>query len=137
EAAAQISRPINERPVELSFLFECVHDLRPPRVLDVGSGQSPLPALLRNCGCHVTAGDNVSDYWEHGLLNRHWLVIDDDIRKPTTLRSVSILSAALAVIEHIDDPAVAFQSMIALLAPGGHLVLNHALQRNLLCGGCL
>jgi 2-polyprenyl-3-methyl-5-hydroxy-6-metoxy-1,4-benzoquinol methylase len=86
-----------------------------------------LPALLRNRGCHVTAVDNVSDYWEHGrhsLINRHWLVIDDDIRRPTTLRSRFDLISCISVIEHIDDPAAALRSIIKLLEPGRHLVLN-------------
>jgi 2-polyprenyl-3-methyl-5-hydroxy-6-metoxy-1,4-benzoquinol methylase len=51
-------------------------------------------------------------------------VIDDDIRRPTTLRSRFDLISCISVIEHIDDPAAAFRSMIKLLVPGGHLVLR-------------
>ena len=61
QAEAQRPRPINERPVELRFLLKCVDDLQPACVLDVGPGESPLPAVLRNCGCPVTAVDNLSD----------------------------------------------------------------------------
>ena len=66
QAEAQRPRPINERPVELRFLLKCVDDLQPACVLDVGPGESPLPAVLRNCGCQVTAVDNLSDYWRPG-----------------------------------------------------------------------
>ncbi len=126
-AEAQHARPINERPVELRFLLKCVHDLRPASVLDVGPGESPLPAVLRNCGCHVTAVDNLSDYWGRGsrsLVNRHWHVVNDDIRRPATLRPGFDLISCISVIEHIDDATAAFRSMIDLLAPGGHLVLT-------------
>jgi SAM-dependent methyltransferase len=124
EAETQKSRPINERPVELAFVFECVRDLQPSRVLDVGSGQSPLPALLRNCGCHVTAIDNVTDYWGYGLLNRHWYITNENICKPTVLSTDFDLVTCVSVIEHIDDPASAFRSMIDLLAPNAHLILT-------------
>jgi hypothetical protein len=28
------------------------------------------------CGFVVTAIDNVRDYWDHGMVNRHWTVLD-------------------------------------------------------------
>ena len=80
EAESQKARAINERPIELAFLFQALSDLRPARVLDVGPGTSPLPAVLHGCGCHVTAIDNISDYWPRGMFNRYWHVIDEDIR---------------------------------------------------------
>lgn len=124
EATAQVARPLNERPVELSFLFEAVRELQPRRVLDVGTGLSPLPALLRNCGCEVNAVDNISDYWPNGMVNRHWQIINDDIRSPHVVRPGYDLVACISVIEHIEDPDAAFRSMVSLLSPGGHLVLT-------------
>lgn len=127
QAEAQRPRPINERPVELRFLLKCVDDLQPACVLDVGPGESPLPAVLRNCGCQVTAVDNLSDYWRPGkrrLVNRHWHVVNDDIRRPATLRPGFDLISCISVIEHIDDATAAFRSMIDLLTPTGHLVLT-------------
>jgi hypothetical protein len=46
EAESQKPRAINERPIELAFLFQALSDLRPARVLDVGPGMSALPAVL-------------------------------------------------------------------------------------------
>jgi SAM-dependent methyltransferase len=124
EAQRQSLRQINERPLELIFLFETIRDVQPVRVLDVGSGQSPLPALMRNCGAHVTAVDNVRDYWPSGMVNRHWEVIDDDIREPRRLKSGFDLVVCISVIEHIREHEKAFRSMAGLLAPGGHLLIT-------------
>jgi SAM-dependent methyltransferase len=125
EAEAQRPlRTINERPAELVFVFECVRDLVPKTILDVGSGQSPLPALLKNCGAHVTAIDNVRDYWHHDMVNRHWHVIDDDIRRPRSVKPGFDLITCISVIEHIPEHIDAFRSMMGLLKSGGHLIVT-------------
>ena len=124
EAAAQKAQPINERPIELSFLFNAIRELEPSRVLDVGVGQSPLPALIRNCGCTVVAIDNIKDYWPGGMINRHWLVQNEDIRCPTLPSNSFDLITCISVIEHIMEPERAFRSMLDLLHPAGHLVLT-------------
>jgi SAM-dependent methyltransferase len=58
------------------------------------------------------------------MFNRYWHVIDEDIRSPSSLRADFDFISCISVIEHIDDAAAAFRSMIALLIPGGHLVLT-------------
>lgn len=59
----------NERPVELSFVFRAVAEIYPKTILDVGIGTTALPHMLANCGCVVTASDNVRDYWPSGMVN--------------------------------------------------------------------
>ena len=70
---------LSERPVEYSFVFKCIGMLCPTRVLDVGTGTTALPHLIRNCGPLVTAIDNINDYWPSGMSNRHYYVLDKDI----------------------------------------------------------
>ena len=123
EAHAQTFKRHNERAIEYRFVFDCVTSLRPVTVLDVGTGTTALPSLIANCGCIVKAIDNVYDYWPSGMVNRHWEVIDDDIKKPQTTERVDMVTC-VSVIEHIDEPLIAFCSMIGLLKPGGHLVLT-------------
>jgi SAM-dependent methyltransferase len=123
DASARSARELNERPVELRFLFECIARLQPRTVLDVGAGTSPLPALLSNCGCLVTAIDNVRDYWPSGMLNRHWQVIDDNISYSRE-RGPFDLVTCISTLEHIDDPQAAMASMAQALVPSGHLVLT-------------
>jgi SAM-dependent methyltransferase len=120
---AQRFRRFNERPIELRFLFECLTDLQPRTVLDVGAGDTAVPALIANCGSVVTAIDNVRDYWPRGMVNRHWHVIDDDICRPRTADRFDMVTC-ISVIEHIEDHQAAFASMIRLLRPGGHLLLT-------------
>jgi 2-polyprenyl-3-methyl-5-hydroxy-6-metoxy-1,4-benzoquinol methylase len=119
EAEHQTPRPINERPIELSFVFDAIRDLQPAHILDVGPGQSPVPALMRNCGARVTAMDNVTDYWREGMLNRHWYVVDDDIRKPARIGGTFDLVTCISVIEHIADHTSAFQTWYDLFAQAG------------------
>lgn len=122
-AAHKFSR-LNERPLEYGFVFEQIGKVRPRTILDVGTGQSALPQLMAVCGPEVTAIDNVADYWkEAGSYNRHWRVIDDDIRKPK-LQGQWDLVTCISVIEHIDDHNAAFYHMAKFLKPGGHLIVT-------------
>ena len=59
----------NERAIEYAFVFRQLGAFYPRSVLDVGTGTSALPALLRTSGFLVTATDNVRDYWPRGMLN--------------------------------------------------------------------
>jgi SAM-dependent methyltransferase len=116
---------INERPIEFRFVFDELSKLAPRSILDVGTGTTALPSILRTCGYLVTAMDNVRDYWADGLSNRHFYVIDDDIRNPTINRKFDVVTC-ISVLEHIADHRAAVRSMCSLLNPGGRLLLTFA-----------
>jgi SAM-dependent methyltransferase len=113
----------NERPVEFAFVFRAIARLAPRSILDVGSGTTALPHLMRNCGPVVTATDNVKDYWPRGMTNRHFHVVDDDIRR-TRLRQTFDMVTCISTLEHIVPAAEAVRSMIERLTPGGHLIIT-------------
>jgi SAM-dependent methyltransferase len=113
----------NERPVEFSFVFRKLAEIYPRRVLDVGTGITALPHLIRTCGALVTATDNVRDYWPNGMFNRHYHILDDDICD-TRLRERFDLITCVSVLEHIERADAAVQNMFSLLNPGGHLILT-------------
>jgi len=113
----------NERPVEFSFLFSKILEIWPETILDVGTGKTSLPHMLRNCGFMVTAIDNISDYWSHGMVNRHYHVINDDI-KSTKLQDTFDVITCVSVLEHITEHRTAMKSMYSLLNPGGYLILT-------------
>lgn len=123
EYEAQCFTQINERPIELAFLFRQLTRMWPKTVLDVGTGITALPHLMRNCGFIVTAIDNIRDYWPYGMVNRHYHVINDDITS-SRLRQTFDFISCISVIEHITDHDAAIGSMFALLNPGGTLVLT-------------
>lgn len=123
EAVRQTFRRHNERGVEYSFVFRQVTRLCPRSVLDVGTGTTALPALLRSCGPVVTASDNVKDYWPSGMFNRFWDVVDDDIRKSRLPGGYEMVTC-VSVLEHIHEYRAAVREMFRLLVPGGHLVLT-------------
>ncbi len=114
---------VNERPVEYRFVFENLTRAMPRSVLDVGTGRTALPQLMRTCGFLVTAIDNVRDYWTAGMVNRHYHVIDDDILSPRT-RGPFDLVTCISTLEHIPDHARAVRNMLGLLRPGGLLLLS-------------
>jgi SAM-dependent methyltransferase len=114
---------INERPIEFSFLFRKLTELWPKKVLDVGTGKTALPHLVRNCGFEVTAIDNIRDYWPKGMINRHYHVLDDDITKTSLTESYDLIMC-ISVLEHIQDYCAAIRSMHRLLKIGGDLIIT-------------
>jgi 2-polyprenyl-3-methyl-5-hydroxy-6-metoxy-1,4-benzoquinol methylase len=114
---------LNERPLEFSFLFRKIVEYWPKSILDVGTGATALPYMLRNCGFLVTAIDNIKDYWPSGMVNRHYHVVNDDI-KNTQISETFDLITCISVLEHIQDHKAAMKSMYKLLKPGGHLILT-------------
>ena len=123
EYKSQAFRRINERPIEFRYLFDVVTRLCPQTVLDVGTGKTAVPKMLRTCGCVVTAIDNVHDYWSRGMVNRHWHVIHDDITN-TKLPKQFDLVTCISVLEHIVDHHKAVRNMFGLLNEGGHLIVT-------------
>jgi 2-polyprenyl-3-methyl-5-hydroxy-6-metoxy-1,4-benzoquinol methylase len=123
EFQSQKFRRFNERPIEFSFVFRKIGEIYPQTILDVGTGTTALPHLMRNCGCMVTAIDNVRDYWPSGMLNRHYHVIDDDI-VATRLTDTFDMITCISVLEHIQKSADAVRNMISLLKPKGYLVMS-------------
>jgi len=119
----------NERPVELNFVFRKLAEIYPRDILDVGTGTSALPHLMRNCGALVTATDNVRDYWSAGMFNRHYHVLNDDITA-TRLKGNFDLITCVSVLEHVEQPDAAMQNMFSLLKPGGHLLLTFPYTEN-------
>jgi SAM-dependent methyltransferase len=115
----------NERSIEYRFALEGLGTNRPKTVLDVGTGTTAWPHLLRNCGYVVTAIDNVRDYWEAGMANRHWTVLDVDILKPgPSFAGKFDAITCISVLEHIPDHRKAMANMVDLLEPNGLLILT-------------
>jgi len=120
---SQTFRWLNERPIEYSFLFAAVYRTCPQTILDVGTGKTALPALLRACGPQVTAIDNVNDYWPRGMFNPHYYVLNQDVTEQGLTDRYDLISC-ISVLEHITEHERAVRSMFCLLKPGGHLVLT-------------
>lgn len=123
EFSSQTFVRFNERPIEFAFIFRKLGEIYPLKILDVGTGTTALPHLMRNCGSLVTATDNVRDYWTSGMLNRHYHVIDDDITKSHLSDTFDFITC-VSVLEHIQDPDSAIRNMFRLLKPSGHLALT-------------
>lgn len=119
----------NERPVEYAFVFRQLVRIYPRKVLDVGTGTTALPHLMRNCGCLVTAVDNIKDYWPSGMANRHYHVINDDITD-SRLHDKFDLITCISVLEHIETPEAAIRNMLNLLNPNGYLILTFPYTEN-------
>lgn len=114
---------INERPIEFAFLFRQLAECWPKTILDVGTGMTALPHLMRNCGFLVTATDNIKDYWPAGMTNRHYHVINDDITRTALTETFDVITC-ISVLEHIHGHRDAMKSMYELLSPGGRLILT-------------
>lgn len=114
---------LNERSVEYRFVFQHLSEKCPIRVLDIGTGTTALPHLMRTCGFVVTATDNVRDYCPNGMLNRHFHIIDDDITNTRLTQQFDFITC-VSVLEHIKNHSAAVKSMFSLLKSDGYLVLT-------------
>jgi len=114
---------VSERLMEYRFVFQALQSTWPRTVLDVGTGTTALPSILRTCGFEVTAIDNIDKYWPRGMFNRHYHVIQDDI-VDTRLRKEFDFITCISVLEHSPDYLAAVRSMFGILREGGHLVLT-------------
>jgi SAM-dependent methyltransferase len=113
---------VHENAPMYRFTLGELIDSRARRVLDVGSGTTAWPALLSNCGYHVTATDQMGVYWNGRYFNQHYHIIRDDITRTgmtVTFDAVMFLSA----LQHVPDHEAAVAALGELVAPGGLLVL--------------
>ena len=124
ESRTQTFQHHNERAIEYRFALGCLARVRPKTVLDVGTGTTAWPHLLANCGFVTTAIDNVRDYWEDQMVNRHWTVLDIDITEPGEFHGPFDAVTCISVIEHIQDHLSAMRHMLQLLPPGGLLIVT-------------
>lgn len=122
----------NERSIEFSFLFRKLTEVWPKKILDVGTGKTALPHLMRNCGFIVAATDNIKDYWPQGMVNRHYHVIDDDITNTSLTEAYDFISC-ISVLEHIQNHQSAMYNMSQLLKEGGDLIVTFPSSPNKYC----
>ncbi|MHC4166252.1 MAG: class I SAM-dependent methyltransferase [Planctomycetota bacterium] len=116
-------KQINERAAEYGFALKWLLKNCPVEVLDVGAGRTSWPHLMANCGFRVTAIDKIKDYWKSGFFNRHYYIINSDITRLNINKQFDFITC-ISVIEHIPNHKDAFDGMLGLLKPGGHLVLT-------------
>jgi len=129
EYKSQVFSRFNERAVEFSFLFSVIAKYYPKRILDVGTGTTALPHLMRNCGPLVTAIDNIKDYWAEDITNRHYHIINDDITQTEILDQFDLVTC-ISVLEHIEEFDKAVESMSGLMGRNGLLVVTFPYNEN-------
>ncbi|MCS3505843.1 bifunctional 2-polyprenyl-6-hydroxyphenol methylase/3-demethylubiquinol 3-O-methyltransferase UbiG [Achromobacter sp. JUb104] len=129
EYKSQVFSRFNERAVEFAFLFAVIAKYYPKRILDVGTGTTALPHLMRNSGPLVTAIDNIKDYWAEDIVNRHYHVVNDDITQAKTSDQFDLVTC-ISVLEHIEECDKAVESMSGLMARNGLLVMTFPYNEN-------
>jgi 2-polyprenyl-3-methyl-5-hydroxy-6-metoxy-1,4-benzoquinol methylase len=125
----------NERPSEFAFVFKKLAQLYPKTILDVGTGTTALPHLMRNCGHLVTATDNVKDYWPQGMVNRHYWIVDDDITQTKLVEQFDMVTC-VSTLEHIKKFDAAVRNMLRLTKPGGHVIITCPYNEPKYCANC-
>ena len=78
---------------------------------------------MRNCGFMITAIDNVKDFWPSGMVNRHYHVINDDIRDPKLSETFDAITC-ISALEHIRESGEAITNLFRLLNTNGYLILS-------------
>jgi SAM-dependent methyltransferase len=122
EHDSQTFTRLNERAIEYRFVFNGILQTRPKTILDVGTGTSALPSLMRTCGPVVSAVDNVRDYWPGDMINRHYFVRNEDATR--RISGSYDLVTCVSVLEHISSHQEAVTNMLSAVRPGGYLILT-------------
>ncbi|QSH40364.1 class I SAM-dependent methyltransferase [Lentisphaerota bacterium ZTH] len=122
----------NERAIEYNFVFRHLAKVFPEKILDVGPGLTALPNLMSSCGFNVTAVDNVKDFWESDIINRHFYVKHDDITRSKLKEKYDIITC-ISVLEHIVNFDAAVQNMVSLLKDNGYLIITFPYNENNYC----
>ena len=123
EYETQQFRWVNESPIMYSFVFKWLARCGPVTVLDVGTGNSALPSLMRTSGCVVTATDHRGVYWSKGVFNRHFHIVDDDITDSHLTGPFDFITC-ISVLQHCPNHASALRSIRRLVRPDGHVALT-------------
>jgi trans-aconitate methyltransferase len=117
---------MNERPIEYSFVFKCLAITGVKTVLDVGTGRTALPSLIKNCDINVQAIDNDLNQIKN---NKYWDVMYDDIFN-SKLKDKFDLVTCVSVLEHIKDHNKVVKEMVNKLNPKSYLILTFPYNEN-------
>lgn len=111
---------MNERPEEYAFVFKSIAMTGPDTILDVGTGMTAFPAIIKTCNINIKAIDN--DMTLRGR-NNHYPIIYDDIVS-SKLKEKFDMVTCISVLEHIPSYDVAMKSMVDKIKNNGFLVLT-------------
>lgn len=125
EFQEQVLMNITERSLEYKFVLDFItqEGMLIEDILDVGSGNTCFPALLRGFGYVVYSIDNVKDYWKKSFSNKHYYILDDSIIMPKIEKKFDLITC-ISVLEHIETWKLAILNISSLLKSGGHLILT-------------
>jgi hypothetical protein len=122
----------NERPIEYSFVFKWLVKLYPQRVLDVGTGMSALPALMKAGGFDVTAIDNYIHYFGKVKNNPHFKVLKKSVTEFLGIGKFDFITC-ISTLEHIIEYKSAVENMAEALNSGGYLIMTFPFNRYKYC----
>lgn len=114
----------------LGALTQCRNSADSPSLLDVGAGASPYRQVAESLGYKYRSHDfaaYVPDAASPGLQDASWVYPSHDFICDITAIPASGLSDVVLcteVLEHVPDPVRAFEHMVGLVRPGGHLILT-------------
>jgi SAM-dependent methyltransferase len=117
---------MNERTVEYAFVFRMLAKSGAKNALDVGTGMTALPALIKACQIPVRS----IEFSRKAIDRNPYLKpIHDDILKPRIKPGFDFITC-ISVLEHIVDYDRAVRNMIGLLNKGGILVMTFPYNEN-------
>lgn len=123
---------INERIVEVPFVFKNLPQSNKAKILDVGCCETILPIQLASLGYKVTG----LDIRPYDLFHPNFLFVKEDICETKLSSNQFDLIICISAIEHIGLDTIygrsnkkssdkkAIKSMFSLLKPGGKLLLT-------------
>jgi len=117
----------NERSIEYSYTFNAITKYGPSSFLDVGTGKTSLPALVKACGIDVIAIDRDPQQTEDNPCTRggycSFNIVQEELINTTITQKFDMISC-ISVLEHNPLSHQVVEKMASMLNPKGVIVLT-------------
>ena len=125
---------INERTIEYSYVFGAINKYAPRNLLDVGTGKTALPSLVKACGIEIAAIDQDEKQIAQNPCVRggycSFEILKENLLETSLTQKFDMITC-ISVLEHNANYNPVVQKMSEMLTPGrGILILTFPYNEN-------
>lgn len=124
---------INERCVEYSYVFKQITEFAPKLVMDMGTGKTAMPSLIKACGIDVVAVDKDEEQIKDNPCTKGGYCSFDIVKEnilDMNLENCFDMITCISVLEHNASHLEVVKKMGNMLKVGGVLILTFPFNEN-------
>ena len=117
---------INERTIEYAYVFNIINKYAPKTFLDVGTGKTALPSLIKACGIEVSAIDKDEEQIAQNPCTRGGYCSFDIIKEnllETSITNKFDMITCISVLEHNSNYDLVIKKMSDMLTPNHGIIV--------------